>query len=270
MSRKKKSRGKTPAGNAASAESSPGPDAAPAQGRDGIIAVFSSHPAARLLAHPATLAGMAFILALGVRIHVAPFYAKGPDNFQYLALAHDMARGDYFRRDFDLDAGLAVSRRVVPLYPAMIALTMKLGADPEHGGAWVSVIMGALIVFPLFGIGMKLGNKWAGAAAALFFAVFPPDMYTAGQILTEGAFGFFTAASVWSVLWFMDRPSYARMGLTGLLCALSYLTRDVGFGYIFLAEISVAAAARALKWPRRKAAAWAAAGLAVFALCSAP
>jgi len=117
---------------------------------------------------------------------------------------------------------------------------------------------------------MKLGDKWSGAVAALFFCVFPPALSTEGQILTEPSFAFFTAATIWSVLWFIDRPSYRRISLAAVFCALSYLTRDVGFGYIILAEIIVAVSALALKWPWRRAAAWAAAGLAVFALGSAP
>ncbi len=192
------------------------------------------------LAHPAALILLCLLFCLGLRYYSAHFYAKGPDNFQYLALAKDVASGDYFRSGFDLDKGLINSRRVVPLYPALIAAGIKMGADPENFGTWVSILLGGLTAVPLFLLGLKMGNKWCALFACLFFGILPLSTRYTGQILTEDAYTFLTVLTVLSLFHFLEKPSWPRGAAVGALCALSYLTRDVGFGYIFLALAAAA------------------------------
>jgi hypothetical protein len=234
------------------------------------LAGIGSRSPVKWLAHPLLLAIVVFIAAFWVRYYVAHFYAKGPDNFQYLALAHDMARGDYFRADFDLDRGLANSRRVVPFYPALVAVGIKLGADAEIAGTWISVFLGALTVFPLFGIGLRISNRWGGMAAGILYASLPLDMQTAGHVLTESTFNFCTAAAVFSAMWLADRPSFGRAALAGLVAALSYLTRDIGLGYILLLAVAVIISAMVKKWEWKRAALLIGASFIVFFICSTP
>jgi len=228
------------------------------------------HPVVRLATHPAVLIPLLFVLALAVRYYLAGFYAKGPDNFQYLALAKDIATGAYFRADFDLDMGLINSRRVVPLFPFLIALGMKFGADPEWWATWVVIISGALAVVPMFGLGMRLGNKAVALTACVFYAVHPMDCHTSGLILTESTFNLLTLSAIWAVIWFIDRPSPGRAALVAIVSAYSYLTRDVGFGYFFLALISFSAGTWILRRPRKTAAIQAGIALVVFVVLCVP
>lgn len=219
---------------------------------------------------PLLLAGLGLVLAFGARYYVAHYYAKGPDNFQYVALAKDLARGDYFRRDYDLDQGLANSRKLTPLYPALIAVGVKLTADPERAGAWIALIASALTVLPLFALGMKLGGKWGAAVAVLFYSVMPLDLYIATHILSDSLFGLLTATTVLAALGMIEKPSLFRAALLGLAAGLSYLARDIGFGFIFLAALTIFISARIQRSPLRQTLRRAAVCLLVFALLGLP
>jgi len=222
------------------------------------------------ITRPAMLAALCVLAAFAVRYYVAPFYAKGPDNFQYVALAKEIASGEYFQKDYDLDRGLMNSRRVVPFYPMLIAPWIKLGADPEKAGCWVSVIMAALTVVPLFGAGMKLWDKWSGFFASFFYMILGAAMDTAGHILTEDTFVFLTMASIWAVLGLVEKPGLRLSLVAGLLCALSYLTREIGLGYIFLSAAALALRTWLADKRWKEAAKCVAAAFAVFAVLSSP
>jgi len=209
-------------------------------------------------------------LTLALRVWLAHFYAKGPDNFQYLALAREMASGEYFSANYELSEGLAQSRRIVPLYPALIALTIKFGADPEISGCWISIVFATLTVLPLFFVGRKVGNKWTGLFAAVIYAFLPLAYQTSTHILTEDAFCFLSALTVWASVYYVDRPGLLSAALMGVVSALSYLTRDIGFGYVFLAMGLVLVTGFILKREWKKSLVHVAALFLAFAVLSSP
>ena len=234
-----------------------------------VIQVFN-HPLIKKFTHPIILMVVCLIMTFIVHYYVAPFYAKGPDSFQYMSLAKDMANGSYFKREFDIEAGLINSRRVVPLFPSMIAVGTIFGSDPEIAGSWVTIIMGTLTIIPLFSIGMRLGSKISATATCLFFTWMPLNLEVSGHILTESTFGFFTVSTVWATIRAIEKPSPIRMALVGLTCTLAYLTRDIGFGNIFIAIFLLGTTSIFLKRPWKKTLICAGAGIIVFSLCSAP
>ncbi len=230
----------------------------------------SLHKAGNVVSHPALLVVACIVFTFAMRVWVAHFYPKSPDSFQYLALAQEIASGEYFQGDYDLAEGFAKSRRLVPFYPALIAAGMKLGADPELAGAWISLFMAALAVVPLFFAGVKLGGKWAGFMACLLYSINPLALRYTGHVLTEDAFALLTAGSVFFVLVLIERPVVWRALLLGVACVLSYLTRDIGFGYVFIALGLIVISGCLLEWPWKTTGTLAAACLAAFIVVSSP
>ena len=141
-----------------------------------------------------------------------------------------------------------------PFYPSLIALFHFLTANDEMAGIWVSVILGALAVLPVFYLGRAIFNERIGIIAA-FFAVFHPFLYIySGSVLTESTFHFLLATTV---LFGWNAFSKGRLRdtlLFSLLTAFSYLTRpeSIGFLVIFAAWVLfVHPPAAKRSWTRR-------------------
>ncbi len=158
-----------------------------------------------------------------------------PDALEYIALARDIQSRVYFSRDYDLDAGILISRRRPPLYSALIALLSFLSVDFELAGAWLSIIASLLTILPLFWLGRRLESQAAGLFAAALFSFHHFILIYAGVVHTEALFTLIFVAFLGVSIPAFSRKSALLMALLGMLSALAYMTRDPGISLVFLA-----------------------------------
>ena len=162
-----------------------------------------------------------FILALLIRIPLLFFpEVIHNDGTAYIQHARQFLAGDW-------SVG-----RTHPLYPFLIALAHFVAPSDEIAGILVSVILGALLVFPVFALGKTMFNERIGLIAALF-ATFHPFLYIpSGSVLTESTFHFFLATSVLFGWRGFDRGRWSDILLFAFFGTLSYLTRPEGFAFL--------------------------------------
>jgi 4-amino-4-deoxy-L-arabinose transferase-like glycosyltransferase len=124
--------------------------------------------------------------------------------------------------------------RTHPFYPTLIALFHFLTPTDEIAGILVSVIFGALLIFPVFYLGKAIFNEKVGMLAALFAAVHPFLHTPSGSVLSESIFHFLLATSVLFGWYAFQEGRFKDLFLFGLLASLSYLTRPEGIGFLFV------------------------------------
>jgi 4-amino-4-deoxy-L-arabinose transferase-like glycosyltransferase len=126
-----------------------------------------------------------------------------------------------------------------PLYPLLIAGVQVITRDYEMAGIWVSVILGALIVLPVFYLGKAIFNEKVGMLSALFATVHPLLYISSGSVLTESTYHFLLATSVLFGWYVFTRARFSDILLFSFFTALAYLTRPEGMGFLFIVSIWV-------------------------------
>ncbi len=101
-------------------------------------------------------------------------------------------------------------------------------------GIWASVILGVLIVLPVFYLGKAIFNEKVGIVSALLATVHPFLYKYSGSVLTESTFYFLLAASALFGWKAFDQGRVRDSLLFGLFTSLSYLTRPEGIGFLFI------------------------------------
>jgi len=169
-----------------------------------------------------------FIFAILIRIPLLIYpEVIHNDGTAYIYHARQILSGDW-------SAG-----RSHPLYPFLIALAHFFSPNDEMAGILVSVIFGALLVFPVFYIGRAIFDGSVGRLSALFATVHPFLYTPSGSVLTESLFHFLIAASVlfgWNAF---DKGRVRDIILFGFFTSLSYLTRPEGIGFLLIFSIWV-------------------------------
>jgi hypothetical protein len=156
-----------------------------------------------------------------------------PDSLQYMSLAEEIKTGEIFSRDYELDEGFLRSRRLPPFYSTLLALFSFLPVEMEVLGSYISIIMSLASFLPLFILGRKLVSDWAGVCAAAVFSFQWFVLRYASPLLTEATFTFtYILIAALGIYVFM-KPRVWLLVLLGVLCSISYMTRDVGITSVF-------------------------------------
>ncbi len=151
-----------------------------------------------------------------------------PDSTQYLRFADDIRELRFLESDYDLDQGFSTSRRLPPVYPALITLFGVLLGDPVIAGVCISFAMSIASIVLMFFIGRRLHSNIAGLLAAGFMAFNPFILKYATSVLTESTFTFLFVAGCYAAILAVERKSYWLTAVAGVSCALSFLTREIG------------------------------------------
>lgn len=151
-----------------------------------------------------------------------------PDSMQYMHLAREIRDGSFFQKDYSLDQGFIKSRRLPPLYSFLISPFAGTQADLEKVGIIISLLMSLAAFIPLYLAGaLVFGRRTALVVCALFtFQAF--TLRYSNPILSEATFTALYAGVIAMSVYAMARRSIMLFVLTGVMCALAYLTRDVG------------------------------------------
>ena len=166
--------------------------------------------------------GLGFFIRLYVVLNAATIATDSP---LYIELARNFAEGDYY-------GGLNIIRP--PLYPAMISLVSYIVGDLELAGRVVSLVFGTLVIWASFYLGRFIYNERAGVISALFVALHPYMTRFSGEVLTEGLYYFLVTTATLLGLKAVLARSTRLMFFAGLFCALAYLTKPGGIGFLVL------------------------------------
>jgi len=180
------------------------------------------------------------LVALGFRLSVANWQTiVYPDSAQYLHLAHEIRHGALFAHDYDLRAGFVNSRRVPMLYSSLVAAIPENVQNPEIAGIMVSLAMSLLVFIPVYYLTLLLYNRRAAMIACAVMAFHYYVLMYSTTILTESTFTTLFMTSIWAASAALRAPSWRRWALTGTMCGLAYLARDVSLPLVGIAAVAL-------------------------------
>lgn len=147
------------------------------------------------------------------------------DGIRYISQAQGLARGS-------VTDGLlrAVDH---PMYPSAIAIAHRaVGGDSprdwQRAAQMASVLMGVLLVLPLYLVGLELfGERAAWLGVVLTFCV-PLTGHVLADVLSEGTFLLFWMWGLYSALRFLREGRFYWLPPTILCAGLAYLSRPEG------------------------------------------
>lgn len=188
---------------------------------------------ARTLKRYALIGGL-FLLALGVRFWRLTYHSLWFDETMSLFWASQPAA-----RIWDVGMHL-VEDKHPPLYHLLLHEWMMLFGSGDAAVRSLGAVLGALAVLPAFGIGRILGNRRAGALAALLVALNPFLVWYSQEArmfmpaTTFGLFGLYGLLRGWQSCWAAADGTH-RLGWWGLaLAGFVFSVYSYLFGLFFL------------------------------------
>ncbi len=151
-----------------------------------------------------------------------------PDSTQYMHLAKEIRSGEIFSSDYKLDEGFIKSRRLPPFYSLLISAFAFSKADLLKVGISVSLVMSLLTLAGAYFAASRIFSRKAGLVASALLMFHPFTLEYASPVLTEATFTAMYMGVIAVSTYALLRPSVKMFALTGVLCVLCYLTRDVG------------------------------------------
>ena len=145
----------------------------------------------------------AMILAVVALVHLAialpalnPAPHNGGDNAGYLSLAHSVASGSGYVEAWD--PALAQHTKYPPLYPALLAGAMGLGAESWITFKLLSLLLVTLSVMVCFAWVRDRRGVALATGVALVLAFSPAFIWSTNWILSDPLFLALTLACLWS------------------------------------------------------------------------
>ena len=150
-------------------------------------------------------------------------FVSGGDSRHYLLSAVDFKEGQILE---------AITEREhrQPLYPALLAVAMVLGADTLIELGTVNVVVGLATVFFLFGVGRWLfGSWWIGIVGGTAYASSEFIIHHIGErIMTEPTFALVTIMTVTAALKYLEAPRTLHLSQATAAATVAYLARPNG------------------------------------------
>jgi len=174
---------------------------------------------------------LAFAAAILVRAAVAlSSGAAAPQEIRYINIAVGLIDGSAFEQTGTRFPAIIQP----PFYPFLIFLARSVMKDPLVAARGVSVLLGALLVFPAAALTRRILGPPAARRAAWIAATYPLLCHISGLSMTEPTFGLLVALSAL----LMHRAGENKGGAptllgAGLLLGASFLTRPEGLAYAF-------------------------------------
>lgn len=145
------------------------------------------------------------------------------DGAEYARIAENLVSGHGY-------TGLRGTTMFVfpPLYPLTIAALIPLAGSAAQAGINVSLLSGAALIFPVYGIAALCYGRRTGYAAALIAAVLPFDVQLATVVLADTLFLTLATAGTFFLLRTANERRRPDAIACGVAFGLAYLTRPEG------------------------------------------
>jgi 4-amino-4-deoxy-L-arabinose transferase-like glycosyltransferase len=174
---------------------------------------------------------LALMVAVSLAIRVAAWMYFGTgtiesEGAEYAKIAENLRNGIGF-------VGLVLPGPQIhfpPLYPLLIAGASFLTGDYESAGRLVSLIMGAFLPLPVFGIASRLFNRTVAIISGALSLLHPLTVYLSFMVLSEGAYATVLLSAVYLVIRALDDSSNRLWPLIGAAFGVCYLLRAEALG----------------------------------------
>jgi len=143
-----------------------------------------------------------------------------------------------------------------PLFPLMIAAVYPLFGDWELAGQFWPLVLGILVLFPLFGLLQRIYGHRVAYAGLLFYGMSPYLARLSLEVRTELPYTFFLVVSLFFLQRGLENEKRMPLFVSGIVSALAYLARPEGIGlmvggaaYLFYRQWGVGLPGRSLLKP---------------------
>ena len=164
-----------------------------------------------------------FCIAFVLRYHFLTAYPHAlmlheQDGISYMAIAKGIIEGKPLQ-----------STIKPPFYPFVVAIFARLPVDLEFAARLASIIMDALIVFPLYGLARAALSRPTSLVAATLWAFFSFSLFFSPSPLSLSTYLFFLLAGTCLLYLCLEKDWHSGwLSLSGALFAFSYLARPEG------------------------------------------
>ncbi len=151
------------------------------------------------------------------------------DSRHYVEMATAFHEGNWFE-------GIVARAHRQPLYPALLATGMVVGADSLYGLASVNILVGCLTILLLFGIGRWVFARWwVGLIGALAYVSSEFIIGNiGGRLMTEPLYILVVTITLAFALKYLETDRLAYLLGASAAAGLAYLTRPNGL-FLFVA-----------------------------------
>jgi 4-amino-4-deoxy-L-arabinose transferase-like glycosyltransferase len=165
------------------------------------------------------------LVGLGIRLYFLQFYdVISADGISYVNIAKDFISG----------RGLAAATHYPPFYPILVGLASTLCHDFETAGLAVSVVMGCLLVVPVYLLGAEFFGKRVGVAAAVLSITWPTLRYWSTAVMSQATYITLLLFGVYFLWQAYKKSSLLFSVLAGVFFACAHLTRSEGVLVLFV------------------------------------
>ena len=142
-----------------------------------------------------------------------------------------------------------------PLFPLLISGASFLTSNYTLAGRLVSLVFGAFLPLPAFGIASRLFNRRVGFIAAALFILHPLLVSLSVTVMTEGPYATLLLSAVYAVLCALDSPSLRMWSLVGAVFGIAYLLRPEAVAPLLIAVFFAVTATQGVLFARFRRAA---------------
>lgn len=121
-----------------------------------------------------------------------------------------------------------------PLYPMLVGLLAKISYHPEAIARGVSIISGVAVLPVVYSYVRSFLNRSTAILALLLLGMFPALAYSDTAAQTESLYTLLTLSGVFLGWRALERNSWRRAGVAGILFGFGYLLRPEGVGYVIV------------------------------------
>ena len=119
------------------------------------------------------------VAALAIRLYFHQFYRViSADGIAYVGIAEDFITGK----------GLAKATHYPPFYPILVGIASRVFKDFELAGRVVSMVMGSLIVIPVYLLGKEFYRRKTGLIAAILTMSWWSIRNWSGEVMSQATY----------------------------------------------------------------------------------
>ena len=158
------------------------------------------------------------VVALGIRLYLYRFNdVISVDGTGYVGTARKLMSGDI--------SGLGY----YGFYPVLVWLTGMTGIDLETAAQLVSVVMGGLLVVPLYLLGQALFSRTTALAACIVSLVWSSHLFVSCIVANQSTYTTLALTAVYLVMRMFERRLFSYGCWAGIVMGLAFFTRPEAF-----------------------------------------
>jgi 4-amino-4-deoxy-L-arabinose transferase-like glycosyltransferase len=164
-----------------------------------------------------------------IRLYFLQFYTViSADGISYISIAKDFISGQ----------GLSAAMHYPPFFPILLGLASTLFHDFEAAGLAVSIVMGSIIVVPVYLLGIEFFDRNVGIVAAVLAITWPTLRYWSTNVMSQATYITLLLFGVY-FLWQAYKTCRSLPAiLAGVFFGCAHLTRSEGILVLF-AQVTV-------------------------------